>query len=285
MNNNPTLAQITKELLATYNRLPRKNLGQHFLVDPQVLQRIIAAAEVTKEDTVVEIGSGLGVVTSEIAKHAGFVIVIEIDKELLSISKQVLKPFNNITFIAGDILKLNLDFLSAQRTTPDVSQFATAHRPTPYKVIGNLPYYVTAPIIDKILKAERKPELAVLMVQKEVAERMSSAPGTKKYGSFSIFVQFYAEVQIHSLVSKSSFYPWPEVSSAVVVLRPYREPKYQVRDEKMFFDIVHAAFQQRRKQLKNSLKEYNLENCGINLSRRPETLSIEEFVALANQAT
>jgi 16S rRNA (adenine1518-N6/adenine1519-N6)-dimethyltransferase len=259
-----TLAQITKELLATYNRLPRKNLGQHFLVDPQVLQRIIAAAEVTKDDLVVEIGSGLGVVTSEIGKHAGSVIAIEVDKELLSISKAVLKSFNNITFMPGDILKMNFDFTM------------------PYKIIGNLPYYITAPIIEKIIKAENKPELAVLMVQKEVAERMSAAPGTKKYGSFSIFVQFYAEVQIHSLVSKSSFYPWPEVSSAVVVLRPYREQKYQVRDEKMFFDIVHAAFQQRRKQLKNSLKKYNLETCGINLSRRPETLSIEEFVEIAN---
>ena len=282
MNNKPTLAQITKELLATYNRLPRKNLGQHFLVDPQVLQRIIDAAEVTKDDLVVEIGSGLGVVTSEIAKQAGSVIAIEIDKELISISRQVLKPFDNITFISGDILKLDVSSLAAQPSTPNVSQFATAQRPTSYKIIGNLPYYITAPIIDKILKAENKPELAVIMVQKEVAERMSSAPGTKKYGSFSVFVQFYAEVQIHSLVSKSSFYPWPEVSSAVVVLRPYREQKYQVRDEKLFFDIVHAAFQQRRKQLKNSLKEYNLETCGINLSRRPERLSIEEFVEIAN---
>jgi 16S rRNA (adenine1518-N6/adenine1519-N6)-dimethyltransferase len=260
----PTLAQITRELLESYNRFPRKNLGQHFLVDPQVLQRIIAAAEITKDDTVIEIGSGLGVVTSEIAKNAGNVIAVEIDKELLSISKEVLMPFQNITFMHKDILKTDFDFTA------------------PYKVIGNLPYYITAPIIEKILKAESKPSLAVLMVQKEVAERMAASPGSKQYGSFSVFVQFYAEVNLNSLVSKSSFLPWPEVSSAIVTLKPHQTPKYSVRDEKRFFAIVHAAFQQRRKQLKNSLAEYHLEGAGIDLSRRPETLSIEEFVEIAN---
>jgi len=266
----PTLAQITKELLASYNRFPRKRLGQHFLVDPGVLNRIINAAELNKDDLVVEIGSGLGVVTSEIAKLVYHLIAIEVDKELLRISKDVLKSFQNITFVSKDILKTELDELTLGRK---------------YKIIGNLPYYITAPIIEKILEAKDKAELAVLMVQKEVAERMAAAPGTKKFGSFSVFVQYHAEVKLNSLVSKSSFHPWPEVGSAVVVLKPHKTPKFTVKDEKLFFDIVHKAFQQRRKQLRNSLKEYNLagnEGLDIDLSRRPETLSVEEFTHISN---
>jgi 16S rRNA (adenine1518-N6/adenine1519-N6)-dimethyltransferase len=263
----PTLAQITKELLATYNRLPRKRLGQHFLVDPEVLQRIIAAAELTADDLVIEIGSGLGVVTSELAKVAHHVIAVEIDTELVRISQDVLKPHQNISFVAKDILKTKLAELTLGRR---------------YKVIGNLPYYITAPIIEKILVAKDPPELAVLMVQKEVAERMAAAPGSKKFGSFSIFTQFHAEVLLNSLVSKSSFHPWPEVGSAIVVLRPHRTPKYAVKSKKRFFDIVHAAFQQRRKKIRNSLANFTIKTTKIDFSRRPETLSLEEFVELTN---
>lgn len=263
----PSLAEITKELLASYNRRPRKRLGQHFLIDPQVLQRIIKAAELTKEDLIIEIGSGLGVVTAELAKHAGQVIAIEIDKELAKISRDVLKSVSNVNLIAEDILKANLVQLV---------------RDGKYKIVGNLPYYITAPIIEKILEAENKPELAVLMIQKEVAERMAASPGSKKYGSFSIFVQYHAKVKLDSFVSKSSFHPWPEVSSAIVVLKPYQTPKYQIKDEKLFFDIVHAAFQQRRKKLKNSLAKYNLAGTNADLNRRPETLNIDDFAKLAN---
>ncbi|MBU0501619.1 MAG: 16S rRNA (adenine(1518)-N(6)/adenine(1519)-N(6))-dimethyltransferase RsmA [bacterium] len=263
----PTLAQITRELLAAYNRHPRKRLGQHFLTDPGVVSRIISAAELSKDDLVVEIGSGLGVVTTEIAQKVYHLIAIEIDKELLRISKEVLKSFQNITFVGQDILKTKLEEVTLGRK---------------YKVIGNLPYYITSPIIAKIFKAKDKPEVAVLMTQKEVAERMAASPGSKKYGSFSIFTQYHAEIKLHSLVSKSSFHPWPEVSSAIVVLRPHENVKCKVKNEKLFFDIVHAAFQQRRKQLRNSLKDYNLENCGIDLTRRPETLRLEEFADLAN---
>jgi 16S rRNA (adenine1518-N6/adenine1519-N6)-dimethyltransferase len=263
----PTLSKITKELLAAYGRYPRKKLGQHFLVDPGVLKRIINAGELSKDDLVIEIGSGLGVVTSELAKHVYHLIAIEIDSELLRISKEVLKTFDNISFVPNDILKTDLKELIMGRR---------------YKIIGNLPYYITAPIVEKILVTDEKPELAVLMVQKEVAERMAASPGSKKYGSFSIFVQYYAEVAINSFVSKSSFYPWPEVGSAVIVLKPYKTPKYKVKDEKRFFDIVHAAFQQRRKKIRNPLKEYNLEDAGIDLNRRAETLSIEEFAQLSN---
>lgn len=262
----PTLAQITKALLAAYNRFPRKSLGQHFLVDPKVVRRIIAAAQLNKDDLVIEIGSGLGVVTAELANEVYQLVAVEIDKELSQISQEVLKDHRNITFIAEDILETDLDKLALGRK---------------YKVIGNLPYYITAPIVERIVEAEEKPELAVIMVQKEVAERMAAAPGSKKYGSFSVFVQFHAAVELDSFVSKSSFHPWPEVSSAIVVLKPHKTPKYAVKDKKLFFDIVHAAFQQRRKTLRNSLADFNIENSPVDLSRRPETLSIEEFAALS----
>jgi 16S rRNA (adenine1518-N6/adenine1519-N6)-dimethyltransferase len=264
---NPTLAQITKQLLASYGRFPRKRLGQHFLIDPKVVGRIIKAAELKPDDLVIEIGSGLGVVTAELAKHAYQVIAIEIDKELVKISQDVLEPFQNIRFVARDFLKLELSALALGRK---------------YKIIGNLPYYITAPIIEKILEAKDKAEVAVLMVQKEVAERMTADPGTKKYGSFSVFVQYHADTELDSFVSKSSFHPWPEVGSAIVALRPYPTPKYRVKNEKHFFDVVHAAFQQRRKKLKNSLAKYRLEASNIDLNRRPETLSIAEFVEIAN---
>ena len=263
----PTLAEVTRQLLQTYNRLPRKRLGQHFLVDPQVVQRIIRAAAISGDDLVVEIGSGLGVVTAEIAAHCRQLIAIEIDKELLKISQEVLRGASNVDFVAADILKTDLDEITHGRR---------------YKIIGNLPYYITAPIVEKILTAANKPELAVIMTQKEVAERMAASPGTKKYGSFSVFTQFYARVKIESLISKSSFQPWPEVSSALVSLIPYSSPLFPGLNEKLFFNIVHAAFQQRRKKLKNSLAEFNLAGVDFDFSRRPETLSVEEFARLAN---
>jgi len=262
----PTLAQITRELLAAYGRYPRKNLGQHFLVDPKVVERIIAAAKLTKDDLVIEIGSGLGVVTAEIAAEANHLIAIEIDKELVEMSKHVLKDTPNITFVAQDILKV------------DFAELALGRK---YKVVGNLPYNITAPIVEKILTAAEKPELAVIMVQKEVAERMAAVPGTKKYGSFSIFTQYYAKATLLSLVSKSSFHPWPNVSSAVVSLVPHPSPLFPGIDEKRFFDIVHAAFQQRRKKLRNSLAEFKLDDSGIDLNRRPEELTLEDFARLA----
>jgi 16S rRNA (adenine1518-N6/adenine1519-N6)-dimethyltransferase len=262
----PTLAEVTRQLLESYNRYPRKNLGQHFLIDPQVLKRIIKAAELSKDDLVIEIGSGLGVVTAEIAQAAGQVIAVEIDKELAQISRTVLKDLSNVTVISQDFLTTRLEAETGRR----------------HKIIGNLPYYITAPIIEKILTAPNKAQVAVLMVQKEVAERMAAKPGTKKYSSFSVFCQYHASISVISLVSKSSFHPWPEVSSAIVSLIPYPAPQFPDLNEKLFFDIVHAAFQQRRKQLKNSLKNYNLEKAGIDLSRRPETVSVAEFARLSN---
>jgi len=263
----PTLSEITRQLLESYHRYPRKRLGQHFLIDPKVIERIMAASELSQDDLVIEIGSGLGVMTAELAKRADHLIAVEIDKELVIISQAVLSSYQNISFVADDFLKIDLDHLASDKK---------------YKIIGNLPYYITAPIIEKILEARNKPELAVLMVQKEVAERMAASPGSKKYGSFSVFIQYHAEADLNSFVSKSSFHPWPEVGSAIMVLKPYKTPKYDVKNEKLFFDMVHAAFQQRRKQLKNSLADYKVEGINLDLSRRPEMLSIAEFAALAN---
>ncbi|MBU0630263.1 MAG: ribosomal RNA small subunit methyltransferase A [Candidatus Margulisbacteria bacterium] len=263
----PTLAEVTRQLLEVYNRFPRKRLGQHFLIDPQVVARIISAAELGKDDLVVEIGSGLGVVTAELGKAVYHLIAVEIDQELVSISKKILAPLPNISFVPQDILKTDLADLALGRH---------------YKVVGNLPYYITSPIVEKILTASAKPELAVVMTQKEVAERMVAKPGTKNYGSFSIFCQFYAVVELCSLVSKSSFLPWPEVSSAIVKLVPYKTAKYPVKDEHLFFDIVHAAFQQRRKKMRNSLARFEVVNSPVDLDRRPETVSIEEFAAITN---
>jgi len=263
----PSLSQITRQLLESYQRYPRKRLGQHFLIDPKVIERIVAAAQLSQDDLVIEIGSGLGVMTAVLAKKVDHLIAVEIDKELVKISQDVLSRHKNITFVSEDILKVDLKKMAGGRK---------------YKTVGNLPYYITAPIIEKIIEAEEKPELAVVMVQKEVAERMAASPGSKKYGSFSVFVQYHAQVELDSFVSKSSFHPWPEVGSAIMVLKPYKTPKYDVKNEKFFFDVVHAAFQQRRKKLRNSLSDYKLEGVKIDLNRRPEMLSIKEFAALAN---
>jgi 16S rRNA (adenine1518-N6/adenine1519-N6)-dimethyltransferase len=261
-----TLAQVTKGLLAAYNRYPRKHLGQHFLIDPLVVRRIIDAAQLSKDDLVIEVGSGLGVVTAELAREVYQLIAVEIDKELLGISQEVLKEQQNVSFVGNDILKVELAELALGRK---------------YKVVGNLPYYITAPIVENILTAAERPERAVIMVQKEVAQRMIAAPGSKQYGSFAIFCQFHAKVVLESLVSKSSFLPWPEVSSAIVSLAPHNSPLFPGLDEKRFFQIVHTAFQQRRKKLSTSLDELNLGETGIDLNRRPETLSVAEFAELA----
>lgn len=230
------------------------------------MERISRAAQLDKNDLVIEIGSGLGVVTAELARQVYHLIAVEIDQELLKISQEVLKAYDNISFVRQDILKVKLEELTLGRK---------------YKVVGNLPYYITAPIIELLLTAAEKPERAVIMVQKEVAQRMAAGPGTKQYGSFSIFCQFYADVKLESLVSKSSFLPWPEVSSAIVSLVPHPSPLFPGLDEQKFFKIVHTAFQQRRKKLSTSLDEYNLTAAGIDLNRRPETLSVAEFAALA----
>lgn len=256
----PVLSRIVKELLASYNLHPKKRLGQHFMTDPGVVTRIVDACELLDEDVVLEIGVGLGVLTKELAQRCKKVIGIDIDKDMLQISKEVLRPFSNVILEYKDILKFTPD----ERLGSD------------YKVVGNLPYYITSPIIERLL-TEIHPKLIVLTVQREVAERLVAKPGGKDYGSFTIYVQNRADVILNSYISRSSFYPQPGVGSAVIVLKPLEKLRYDINEK-----IVRTAFNQRRKMLRSSIKDLKIDfkSAGIDPKRRPETLSLEEFAKL-----
>lgn len=250
-----SLRKTTIGLLAAYERRPRKRLGQNFLIDEHALAQIVSSAALLPDDVVLEIGTGMGVLTGELAHRAKCVVTLDPDKEMLQISKKVLSNCSNIEYLAEDFLEWKPD-----------RKFD--------KVVANVPYYITSPIIEKLLSFKHLPKLIVLTVQKEVAERISSAPGGRKYGSFSVFVQNRAEAKIGAFVPKSSFYPQPNVDSAVLILKPYEKPLYNIDET-----VVRAAFSQRRKMLRVSLKKFNydFERLGIDSKRRPETLSLEEF--------
>jgi 16S rRNA (adenine1518-N6/adenine1519-N6)-dimethyltransferase len=257
-----SLYQVTRELLSTHNRHAQKRLGQNFLVDQSALDRIVAAADLNAEDEVLEIGCGLGVLTQALASKVKHVTSLDLDKEMIQISKEVLGGYNNVDFIYAD-------FLEWEPTK------------TFTKVVANVPYYITSPIIEKLLNvmgnAGRVTRI-VLTVQKEVAERIISNPGTKKYGSFSVFVQNRADVEIASLISRRSFYPMPNVESAILVIRPLGHLRYNIKEE-----VVRAAFSQRRKMIRSTLKKYNInfDALCIDQRRRAETLSLEEFERLS----
>jgi 16S rRNA (adenine1518-N6/adenine1519-N6)-dimethyltransferase len=255
MNTYSSLLDTTRHLLSSFNLHPKKRLGQNFLIDESVLKRIINAADISKEDVVLEIGTGLGVLTQALAQKAKHVITLDPDKDMILIAKQVLAGYKNIDFVAADFL----DWEPAGHFN---------------KVVANVPYYITSPIIEKILSFKDKSELAVLTVQKEVAERLAASPGSKAFGSFTVFVQNRAKVKIDFFISKKSFYPSPDVDSAILVLKPYGKLLYNM-DEK----IVRAAFSQRRKMIRSSLSKFNIDfsSIGIDPRRRPETLSLEEF--------
>ncbi|MCX5750374.1 MAG: 16S rRNA (adenine(1518)-N(6)/adenine(1519)-N(6))-dimethyltransferase RsmA [Candidatus Saganbacteria bacterium] len=282
----PSLLQVTKELLATYNRLPRKSLSQNFLINPEILTRLLNAGEVSEQDVVIEIGTGLGVLTNELAEHSKAVITIETDKELSSISKTVLNKHKNIHFISDDFLKIDLSDLIQEYIDNGVIGESDN-----IKVVSNVPYHITTPIIESLIYYNRENPvhpiiLIVLTIQKEVAERMASAPGSKVYGSLSVFVQYYNETYVHSLIGRLSFYPPPSVSSAILVLKPYLadQKPFVAKDEKLFEKLVRATFGNRRKQLRNTLAQFGekVSEAGIDLHRRPETLSVEEFIRIVN---
>lgn len=264
-----SLYNTTRELLAAYNRRAQKRLGQNFLIDQNVLDRIVAAGELAPDDEVLEIGCGLGVLTQALASRVKHVTAIDLDKDMLQISKEVLSKCTNVDFVYGD-------FLEWQPTR----NFT--------KVVANVPYYITSPIIERLLgnefceagKEEGRVKRIVLTVQKEVAERISANPGTKKFGSFSVYVQNRADVEIASLVSRRSFYPMPNVDSAILVIKPLGHLRYNISEK-----LVRAAFSQRRKTIRNTLKEFNIDfaKLGIDPVRRAETLSLEEFERLSNK--
>ncbi|MFH1784680.1 MAG: 16S rRNA (adenine(1518)-N(6)/adenine(1519)-N(6))-dimethyltransferase RsmA [bacterium] len=259
------------------NFRPIKRLGQHFLKDNRIASDIINIAQVEKNDTVLEIGPGQGVLTSLIAKRARSLIAVEIDKKLCDVLEEKLRPFNNIRLIQADFLKVDL---------------STLHLAHGSKVIGNLPYYITTPIIMKLLEARQYISSITVMVQKEVAERIVARAGDSAYGVLSIAVSYSADARIEMPVPAEVFSPRPKVASSVLKLEVLKEPRVKIDDEKMFFRAVKGAFTQRRKMLGNSLahslhvkKELIrevLEELGIDATRRPQTLTIGEFAGISN---
>jgi 16S rRNA (adenine1518-N6/adenine1519-N6)-dimethyltransferase len=273
-NPNSLLAQ-TKRRLRKFGLKPRKGLGQHFLVDEEVLGVILAAADITPGDIIVEVGPGLGILTEALAKKAGGVIAIELDDKLAALLKKTLASFNNVTIVNDDVLNIEPGELLKRQRSPD------------YKVVANLPYYITSPVLRHFLEAEAKPKVMVVMVQAEVARAIAARPGDMSL--LSVSVQFYGQPEIVSRVPAQSFYPAPEVDSAVLRISLYPRPAVAV-EEGGFFELVRAGFAAPRKQLANSLaqglglpKELILpllEKAEIDGQRRAETLTLEEWARL-----
>lgn len=248
------------------------------MVDKNIAQKVVNTAELSLNDVVVEIGTGTGILTKEIAMKVKKVISFEIDKKIIIAAKEYLEGFNNVEIINGDFLKYNLNTILQKYGMHNL------------KAVANLPYYITSPIIEKIFTSKLFSS-AVLTVQKEFAQRITAKPGTKNYGSFTIFANYYSEPLIISKVSKSSFLPKPKVDSAIVLLNIKKTPKVHVKNEETFFNIVRAAFGQRRKTLRNALSsKFDLKKIDAALSisnidpmRRGETLAIEEFADITNK--
>ena len=264
--------------LREYGLFPKKGLGQHFLIDPNILNKVILTAQVRKEDTVLEIGPGLGGMTLELARQAKRVIAIEIDPRLVEILKKKMDGILNTELVKGDILKM------------DFNRFYNQER-HPIKVVANLPYQISAPLLFRFIESKPLFSSFTLMLQKEVAERMVASPGRKEYGPLSIFVQLLLNLSIRFIIKPSAFYPPPKVDSAVVHMEWKDQPLLDIRNEPWFKKVVKASFAYRRKTLMNALKHSDLplpENpegrmgkIGIDPRRRPETLTIQEFASLA----
>lgn len=275
--------QNTIAVLQKYNFNFQKKFGQNFLIDTRVLERIIAAAGVTKEDFVLEIGPGIGTMTQYLCEYARAVAAVEIDKNLIPILADTLSEYDNVEVINDDILKVDINRLAEERNGGK-----------PIKVVANLPYYITTPIIMGLFESHVPIDSITIMVQKEVADRMQVGPGTKDYGALSLAVQYYAKPEIVANVPPNCFMPRPNVGSAVIRLTRHKEVPVQVEDEKLMFRIIRASFNQRRKTLANGLnnapdiplsKEKIAEaiaELGVNPSIRGEALTLEEFAALSN---
>ncbi len=276
-----SLLTHTKKLLRRFNIRAKKGLGQHFLIDEAVLDTILDAAALTPADTVIEVGPGLGILTAELAKRVGWVIAIELDNRLADILTKTL-PYDNIVVLNEDVLGASPAKLLQGRAPGFPDEL------TSYKVVANLPYYITSPVLRHFLKAPAKPELMVVMVQREVAEAICAGPGRRSV--LSIAVQFYGQPGIVTRVPAASFYPAPEVDSAVVKIDVYPHSPYDVDDEAAFFKLVRAGFAAARKQIANSLAlglqlpkdnvQSLLRQADIDSRRRAETLKIEEWVGL-----
>lgn len=277
-NPNNTIAVIQK-----YNFSIQKKYGQNFLIDTHVLEKIVEAAEITKEDFVIEIGPGIGTMTQYLCEKAKGVAAVEIDKDLIPILKETLQEYDNVSVINADVLKIDLEKLIEEKNAGKR-----------VKVVANLPYYITTPIIMNLLEQHMPIQSITVMVQKEVADRMQVGPGTKDYGALSLAVQYYAKPAVVANVPPNCFIPRPKVGSAVIHLSVYEKPIIQVKDEKLMFRLIRASFNQRRKTLANGL--YNsselsfekeqiaeaLGQMGLSENIRGEALTLEQFAGLSN---
>ena len=271
-----------KYIQKTFGFKNAKSLGQNFLLDNSVITSMADAAEITGDDLVIEIGPGIGVLTYEIAKRAGRVVAVELDKSLIPVLKYTLAEYNNVEIINYDVLKVDLKKIIEEKK-PEA--------PRNVKIMGNLPYYITTPIITDLLENGVPTESITIMMQKEVAERIVANPGSKTFGALSVAVQFYCEVERVVEVPRDSFFPAPKVDSEVLKLRVLEKPTVYVNDKERFFALVKAGFGQRRKTLSNSLLSTGIEKekilaalkcAGIDPMRRAETLSLKEFADLSN---
>ncbi len=275
--------QNTIEVLQKYGFHFQKKFGQNFLIDEHVLEKIIRAAGVTKDDFVLEIGPGIGTMTQYLAEAAREVAAVEIDKNLIPILQDTLQEYDNVTVINEDILKVDIAALAQEKNGG-----------RPIKVVANLPYYITTPIIMGLFEKNVPIDNITVMVQKEVADRMQAGPGTKDYGALSLTVQYYAEAYIAANVPPNCFIPRPGVGSAVIRLTCHREPPVQCQDPALLFKLIRASFNQRRKTLQNGLNNSSelayskeqiakaIESLGWNPSIRGEALTLEQFAQLAD---
>lgn len=281
-NNNkatqPVIANpsVTRHILKAFNLHATKKFGQNFLVDANIVRDIVDSAEAGPGDKILEIGPGIGTLTQGLAESGAEVIAVEIDKKLPAVLAETLKGYDNVTIVPGDILKVNIREIMGEG---------------PFKVAANLPYYITTPILMALLEQHLPITHIVTMVQKEVAERMVAKPGSRIYGALSVAVQYYTEPHIAYDVPPRSFIPAPEVDSVVIACKVRETPAVAVKDEKVFFRVVKAAFGQRRKTISNAMKGAGFdkeqiaaafEKAGIDAGRRGETFSLEEFGRLAD---
>lgn len=275
--------QITIETLKKYNFDFKKKFGQNFLIDSHVLYKIMDAAEVGEEDFVLEIGPGIGTMTQYLAERAKKVLAVEIDKKALPILQNTLGMYDNVTILNEDILKVDLNRIVLEYNDGK-----------PIKVVANLPYYITTPIVMNLFESHVPIANITVMVQKEVAQRMQEGPGSKDYGALSLAVQYYAAPYIAAFVPPNCFMPRPKVGSAVIRLTRYEEPPVKVKDEKLMFELIRASFNQRRKTLQNGICNYQklsftkeqvaqaLEEMGLPVGERGEKLSLEQFAQLSD---
>ena len=275
--------QNTIAVLQKYNFNFQKKFGQNFLIDTHVLDKIMEKAQISKEDFVLEIGPGIGTMTQYLCEGAGEVTAVEIDSNLIPILEDTLSEYSNIEIIHGDILKVDLEGLAREK-----------NKGKPIKVVANLPYYITTPIIMGLFESHVPIDSITVMVQKEVAERMQASPGTKDYGALTLAVQYYAKPEIVAKVPPNCFMPRPKVGSAVIRLKRHENPVVQVEDEKLMFDLIRASFNQRRKTLANglnnspgvSLDKEKIQECLKELevpeTIRGEALTLEQFARLSN---